>query len=86
MVIKSVQTVSLLISFFLYDEVSLHSNIVSNTEYYFYSVKKSVNFITYRVNRQDAEYDPCKKLSFSDEESESEFEDFVYPLPPGISQ
>ena len=86
MVIKSVQTVSLLISFFLYDEVSLHSNIVSNTEYYFYSVKKSENFITYRVNRQDVEYDPCKKLSFSDEESESEFEDFVYPLPPGISQ
>lgn len=86
MIIKSVQTVSLLISFFLYDEVSLHSNIVSNTEYYFYSVKKSKNFITYRVNRQDAEYDLCKKLSFSDEESESEFENFVYPLPPGISQ
>ena len=87
MVTKAVQTVSLFICFFLYTEVNFLSNIVINAEYFFYSVTLRTNskyFVPYSVNRQDPDYDSCEESSFSDDESESDFEDFIFPLSPGL--
>ena len=87
MVAKAVQTVSLFISFFLHTEVKFPSNIVVNTEYYFYSAKlrtESKYFVSSRMNRQDPDYDSCEESSFSDDESESDFEEFICPLSPGL--
>ena len=73
MVAKAVQTVSLFISFFLHTEVKFPSNIVVNTEYYFYSAKlrtESKYFVSSRMNRQDPDYDSC--------------EEFICPLSPGL--
>ena len=78
---------SLFICFFLYTEVNFLSNIVIIAEYFFYSVTlrtKSKYFVPYSVNRQDPDYDSCEESSFSDDESESDFEDFICPLSPGL--
>ena len=75
----------------LYLFLSVHksnflSNIVINTAYYFHSVAlltKSKCKLSYSVNRQDPDYESSEESSFSDDESESDFEDFICPLSPG---
>ena len=87
MVTKAVQTVSFFICLFLYADVNFFSNVVINTEYYFYLVTlptKSKYFVFYSVNRQDPDCNSCEESSFSDEESKSDFEDFICPLSPGL--
>ena len=58
-----------------------------NIEYFFYSVilcKKSKYFLFYCVNRQDPDYDSCEESSFSDDDSQSDFEEFFCLLSPGL--
>ena len=58
-----------------------------NIEYFLYSVtlcKKSKYFLCYCVNRQDPDYDSCEELSFSDDDSQSDFEEFICLLSPGL--
>ena len=77
----------LFICFLLHTEVNFLSNIVINTEYFFCSVtlrKKSKYFFSYSVNRQDLDYDSCEESSFSDDDSQSNFEEFVCPLSPDL--
>ena len=45
---------------------------------------KSKYFVSYSVNRRGPDYDSCEESSFSDDESESDFEDFICPLSPGL--
>ena len=63
------------------------SNIVINIEHFFYSVtlcKKSKYFLFYCVNRQDPDYDSCEESSFSDDNSQSDFKEFICLLSPGL--
>ena len=58
-----------------------------NAEYFFYSVTlrtKSKYFVSSSVNRQDLDYDSCEESSFSDDESESDFKEFICPLSPPL--
>ena len=87
MVTKAVRTVSLFICFHLHTEVNFLSNIVINTKYFFLFRtlrKKCKSFLSYIVNRQDPDYDSCEESSFSDDDSQSDFEEFFCPLSPGL--
>ena len=75
--------VFLFVSFFILESSfsQISGSILSIIQWH--CVKRASIFYL-SVNQQDPDYDSCEESSFSDEESESDFEEFICPLSPSL--